>query len=58
MLQLIGLIVALVGSMLLAQSGPIGPIGISGGGPVGRPHPQPTPAIVLPASRLEYPTPH
>jgi hypothetical protein len=50
MLQLIGLIVALVGSLLLTLSGSVDPDGISGGGPVGRPHPNPTPAIVVRAS--------
>ena len=58
MLQLIGFIVALAGSLLLATSGPVNPGGISGGGPVGLPHPHPTPAIVLPASRLYPPTHH
>jgi hypothetical protein len=47
MLQLIGLVIALVGSLLLDSSAPVNPDGVSGGGPVGRPHPQPTPAIVL-----------
>jgi hypothetical protein len=45
MLQLIGLIAALIANLLFAplplHSGD--PVGISGGGPVGRPHPRPTP---------------
>jgi hypothetical protein len=58
MLQLIGLIVALVGCLLPASSGPVNSCGISGGGPVGRPHPIPTPAIVLPAGHDNTTTPH
>jgi len=58
MLQLIGLIVALVSSLLLHSSGPVNPVGIGGGGPVGRPHPLPTPAIVLPARPANTSTLH
>lgn len=55
MLQLIGFVVALVVGTLFASPSPDG---VSGGGPVGIPHPHPSPAIILPASR-EIPTaPH
>jgi hypothetical protein len=47
MFQLIGSIVALLGSLVLTLSGSVDPDGVSGGGPVGRPHPYPTPAIVM-----------
>jgi hypothetical protein len=57
MLQLIGLIVALVGSVQLALSGAVNPLGISGGGPVGSPHPHATPAIVLPATGEDFTAP-
>lgn len=44
MLQFIGLVAVLIATMLI---GPAprhgGPFGVSGGGPVGHPHPRPTP---------------
>jgi hypothetical protein len=58
MLQLVGFIVALMGSLLLTSSWPGNLDGVSGGGPVGRPHPIPTPAIVLPISHENPTTPH
>ncbi|HEY7980900.1 MAG TPA: hypothetical protein VID19_05400 [Candidatus Eremiobacteraceae bacterium] len=50
MLQLIGLLAALIANQLLApmSSHTGGPAGVSGGGPVGRPVPHATPVIPNP----------
>jgi hypothetical protein len=48
MLQLIGVVVALIANLLFASLAVHvgGPFGVSGGGPVGRPIPFPAPTII------------
>jgi hypothetical protein len=62
MIQLIGLIVAIVASFLLGRSDltSTGPVGVSGGGPVGIPHPHPrsTPTPVPAATPNTPVAPH